>query len=163
MFETATQLWRTADKSTRLQAAEAFWAEDRPDHAQATALIAQKLNLRPVTAKRLPPERKAAYLAQFDSLSEAMCAQLLTAFYLSHRQAMLSTFLDALSIKNDHGMFEGESVAPPAVEALTPAIRQVVEKFGKNEVERYLSLLYVQDSVFWSGLKEAVEAAGVAG
>ena len=162
MFDTATHLWRTADKSTRLQAAEAFWnSEQRPEHLQAAAFIGQKFNLRPVTAKRLSPERKAAYLAQFDNLSEAMSAQLLTAFYLAHRREMLGMFLDALSIKNDHGLFEGENVAPPSVEALTAAVRKVVEAFGADEVNRYLSLLAVQDPVFWSGLKEAVEAAGV--
>ncbi len=161
MFDTATHLWRTADKSTRLQAAEAFWKEDRPDHVPAVALIAQRLKLRPKTARSLPPERKAAYLAQFDNLGEAMCAQLWAAFHLAHRQEMLSMFLDALAIPHKLGLFEGENVAAPAVAALTPAIRQLLEKFGENEVRRYLSVLAVSDPVFWSGLVEAAPQAGL--
>lgn len=160
MFDTATHLWRTADKSTRAQAAEAFWnSEERPEHAQAAAFIAKKLNLRPATARRLSPERKASYLAQFDNISEPLCAQLWTAFYLAHRREMLSMFLDALSIKHEHGLFEGEDIAPPSVAALTAAIRQVVEAFGVSEVRRYLSILAVKDPVFWTGLKEAVKEA----
>ena len=162
MFETATQLWRIADRPTRVQAAEAFWKEERPDHAQATALIAQRLNLRPTTARRLPPERKASYLAGFDNLPEAMCAGLWSAFHLVHRQEMLSAFLDALSIPHKHGLFEGEDVAPPTVEALTPAIRDLVQRFGADEVRRYLSILAVNDPPFWAGLKAAAEQAGLA-
>jgi len=161
MFDTATHLWRTADKATRLQAAEAFWkSEARPEHAQAEALIAKKLNLRPATARKLPPERKASYLAQFDNISEPLCAQVWGAFHLAHRREMLSMFLDALAIAHKDGLFEGENLVPPTVAALTPAIRKVVETFGADEVRRYLSILTVQDGVFWSGLKEAVEGAG---
>ena len=162
MFDTATHLWRTADKDTRLQAAEAFWkSEERPEHAQATAFIAKRLNLRPVTAKRLPPERKAAYLAQFDSISEPLCAQLWTAFYLTHRREMLSMFLDALSIKHKDGLFEGEDIPAPSAPGLTAAIRQIVEAFGEDEARRYLSVLAVKDPVFWGGLGEAVKEAGL--
>jgi hypothetical protein len=161
MFDTATHLWRTADKSTRLQAAEAFWKEERPDHAQAVAFIAQRLKVRPKTARNLPPERKASYLAQFDNLPEAMYAGLWTAFHLAHRREMLSMFLDALAIPHKDGMFEGENVAAPTVEALTPAIRQVLEKFGPDEVRRYLSILTVSDPVFWGGLPKAAEEAGL--
>lgn len=161
MFDTATHLWRTADKSTRLQAAEAFWKEDRPDHLQAIALIAQKLKLRPKTARSLPPERKAAYLAQFDNLGEAMLGQLWAAFYLAHRREMLSAFMDALSIPHKQGLIEGENLPPPTVEALTPAIRQLTERFGPDEVRRYLSILSMQDPVFWSALAEAAKQAGL--
>lgn len=162
MFDTATYLWRTADKSTRMQAAEAFWkSEERPEHAQASAFIAKKLNLRPATARRLPAERKASYLAQFDNISEPLSAQLWTAFYLTHRREMLSMFLDALSIKHEQGLFEGENIAAPAVAALTPAIRQLVEAFGAEEIRRYLSILAVKDPVFWSGLDQAAKEAGL--
>ena len=161
MFSTATQLWRTAEKSTRLQAAEAYWKEDRPDHAQALALIAQRLKLRPKTARSLPPERKAAYLAGFDNLGEVMYAQLWTAFYLAHRREMLGTFLDALSIPHKQGLIEGDSPAPPTVEALTPAIRQLTEKYGPEEVLRYLSILTLSDPVTWGGLGEAAKQTGL--
>jgi len=161
MFDTATHLWRTADKETRLQAAEAYWKEDRPDHVQAIAFIAQRLKLRPKTARNLPPERKAAYLAQFDSLGEAMCAQLWTAFHLAHRREMLSTFLDALAIPHKQGLIEGEPPAQPSVEALASAIRQLVERFGAGEARRYLSILALSDPVYWSGLAEAAEQAGL--
>lgn len=162
MFDTATHLWRTADKDIRVQAAEAFWkSEARPEHAEAAAFIAKRLNLRPATARRLSPERKASYLAQFDNISEPLCAQLWTAFYLTHRREMLSMFLDALAIKHEQGLFEGENVTPPSVAGLTPAIRQLVEAFGPSEVGRYLSILAVKDGVFWSGLKQAAEEAGL--
>ncbi len=163
MFDTATQLWRTADKETRLQAADAFWkSERRAEQMQAEAFIVKRLNLRPATARRLPAEKKAAYLAQFENMPEAMYAQLWAAFYLTHRREMLSMFLDALSIPHKEGLFEGGEVAAPPVEALTPAIRQLVERFGADEVRRYLSMLFVQDPGFWSGLGEAAEQAGVA-
>ena len=161
MFDTATHLWRAADKPTRLQAAEAYWKEERPDHVQALALIAQRLKLRPKTARKLPPERKAAYLAGFDNLGEAMYAQLWAAFYLAHRREMLGAFMDALSIPNQQGLIESENLTPPTVEALAPAIRQLVEKFGADEVRRYLSILTVQDPGFWGGLREAAEQAGL--
>ncbi len=162
MFETATQLWRTADRETRRQAAEAFWnSPGRAEQVQAEAYLAKRLNLRSVTARKLPPERRAAYLAGFDNMPEAMCAQLLAAFYLTHRREMLGTFLDALSIPHKQGLMEDEKVSPPTVEALTAAIRQLVERYGADEVRRYLSVLFVQDPAFWGGLKEAAEQAGV--
>ncbi len=165
MFDTATQLWRSADRNTRLQAAEAFWksnSEDRLQQAQAEAYLAKRLNLRPATARRLPSERKAAYLAGFENMPEQMCGQLWAAFYLTHRREMLSMFLDALSIPHKQGLMEDERVAPPTVEALTPAIRQLVERFGADEVRRYLSILFARDAAFWSGLGEAAKQAGLA-
>ena len=162
MFETATQLWRTADRETRRQAAEAFWnSPGRAEQVQAEAYLSKRLNLRPATARKLPAERKTAYLAGFDNMPEAMCAQLLAAFYLTHRREMLSTFLDALSIPHKDGLFEGDNTPAPAVEALAPAIRQLVERFGADEVRHYLSMLFVQDPAFWSGLKDATEQAGL--
>ncbi len=164
MFENATQLWRTADKNTRLQAAEAFWksnSEDRLQQAQAEAYLAKRLNLRPATARKLPPERKAAYLAGFENMPEQMVGQLWAAFYLAHRQEMLGMFLDALSIPHKQGLIEGDQPTPPTVEALAPAIRQLTERFGPDEVRRYLSILSTQDPVTWSGLGEAAKQAGL--
>ncbi len=164
MFDTATQLWRSADRNTRLQAAEAFWksnSEDRLQQAQAEAYLAKRLNLRPATARKLPPERKAAYLTGFENMPEQMYGQLWAAFYLAHRREMLSAFMDALAIPHQQGLIEGETPAPPSVEALVPAIRQLVERFGSDEVRRYLSILGAQDPVTWSGLGEAAKQAGL--
>ncbi len=161
MFENATQLWRSADRNIRLQAAEAFWkSDDRLQQTQAEAYLAKRLNLRPATARKLPAERKAAYLAGFENMPEQMYGQLWAAFYLAHRREMLSAFMDALSIQHKQGLIEGEQTTPPTVEALTPAIRQLVERFGADEVRRYLSILSLQDPVTWSSLGEAAKQAG---
>ncbi len=162
MFDTAIHLWRTSSRDTRVQAAEAFWkSEDRLQQAQAEAYLAKRLNLRPATARKLPPERKAAYLAGFENMPEQMYGQLWAAFYLAHRREMLGAFMDALSIPHKQGLMEGDAPAPPTVEALTPAIRQLTERFGADEVRRYLSILSMQDPGFWNGLGEAAKQAGL--
>ncbi len=162
MFENGTHLWRAADKGTRVQAAEALWkSDDRLQQAQAEAYLAKRLNLRPATARKLPPERKAAYLAGFENMPEQMYGQLWAAFYLAHRREMLGAFMDALSIPHKEGLMEGQDLTPPTVEALTPAIRQLTERFGADEVRRYLSILSMQDPGFWNGLVEAAKQAGL--
>ena len=59
-----SQLWKTLPPERKLQAAEAFWRDEKPacEQAEAVALIAQRIKFRAKSVMALPVEKKARHL-----------------------------------------------------------------------------------------------------
>ena len=144
----------------RLAATQAFWAsaEQKDAHRQLEALLAQRLKARPVFIRRLPPERKAAYLAQDAAPNPLLFDSVMLAYHFAGQRQMLVDFLDALGIPHKDGHYEtSEASAAPSEEQLEKAVAGLLEKYPKPDVLVYLAAVALQDQAFWAKLLPIVE------
>jgi hypothetical protein len=156
-----SQLWKQLSPDRKLQAAEAFWADENAavEQAEAVANIALRLKFRTKSVAALPLERKTKYLLTLPGLSELVAARLLVAYHLAHQRMMMGAFLDALGIKHENGLIEDDEMAPPTPEALKQAATTLAGAYPPEDVATYLSTLIWQDPETWGALSEAPEIA----
>jgi len=156
------KIWMSLPPPVRSLAARSFYEHDPDDVAsrmQAEAAIARAVKARDVFVRRLPEEKKIAYLATAVRPDEILASSLLLALHLAHRRPMLAAFLDALEIPHDNGLIaEDADMTPPDAKRLSAAARTLYEKFPEDEVSLYLKVLLAMDGEMWGGLAETVEA-----
>lgn len=157
---TLAKLWMSLPTPVRSLAAKSFYEHD-PDDAslrmQAEAAIARAVKARDVFVRRLPAEKKIAYLATAVRPDELLASSLLLALHLEHRRPMLSAFLDALGIAHDNGLIaEDAQPAPPDAARLDAAARTLYESFPADDVTLYLKVLMAMDAGMWGGLAETL-------
>jgi len=152
-MELRHRIWNLMGPERRLRAAQAFWAEKNPAHAQAEAMLAGRLHARPVFVRRLPPEKKAAYVANDPAINAAVWDAVMVAYHLAAQRALLTDFLNAVGIPNENGRLANtDSATPPTTEQLNQAIRAVGEKHDKLDVLVYLAAVALQDDRLWQNL-----------
>jgi hypothetical protein len=154
-----SQLWKQMSPAVRLQAAEAFWNEEKAaeglhaQHVEALYAIAKRLNFRPKSVQSLPVERRAKQLALMPDVSDTIATRALIAHHLTSQRAMMSAFLDALGLAHENGLIADETVKPPAQERLAAAAETLAGAFPREDVSLYLNTLLTQDPDTWSGLE----------
>jgi hypothetical protein len=159
-MELRQRIWNLMGAERRQAAAEAFWSsrELQTVQQQAEALLAKQLKARPVFIKRLPLERKAAYLAREMARNDYLCDAALSAYHFTGHRSMLTDFLNTVGIAHENGHYETVgSAEPPSTETLEKAIRQLLDKYRRLDVLIYLGALVVQDRQFWAHLRPIVE------
>lgn len=159
-MELRQRIWNLMGPERWQAAAEAFWSnpELRAAQQQAEALLAKNLKARPVFIRRLPPDRKAAYLARDMAANAYLWDAALSAYHFAGHRSMLTDFLNAVGIANQNGHYETVgSTKPPTPEVLEKTIDQLLEKYRKLDVVIYWGALVVQDGMFWAGLRPIVE------
>src|SRR5262245_17350486 len=114
---TLAKLWMSLPSAVRAQAGKCFYGREPDDPAwllQAESAIARAVKARDVFVRRLPAEKKIAYLATAVRPDEMLASSLLLALHLADRRPMLAAFLDALGIAHDQGVIaEGADLTPP--------------------------------------------------
>ncbi len=161
MPELPSALWKSMPPEKRTQAAEAFWRDaDSPDiraqHAEAAALLAQRLKFRVKSIQALPVERRARHLAQVGDVSEAIATRALIAYHFAVRRDLMAAFLDALSIAHEDGLITADDVPPPSAEAIAAAVTTVTSTFPAEDVELYLKTLASLDGDTWKHVETAL-------
>jgi hypothetical protein len=152
-MELRHRVWNLMGPERRLAAAQAFWAEKNPAHAQAESMLAGRLHARPVFVRRLPPEKKAAYLANDPSINAAVWQAVMVAYHLGAQRALLADFLNAVGIPNENGRLrDTDSATPPTTGQLKEAVRAAGEKHDKLDVLVYLAALSLQNDRLWQNL-----------
>ena len=148
--------------SARTLAAKSFFEHDTNGGAsrlQAEAAIARALKARDVYVRRLPEEKKIAYLATAVRPDEILASSLLLALHLGHRRPMLAAFLDQLGIPHENGLIaESAGLTPPDAARLDAAAKTLYEKFPEEEVTLYLKVLLAMDGEMWGGLAPTIES-----
>ncbi|MGA3210732.1 MAG: hypothetical protein ABSD20_05445 [Terriglobales bacterium] len=159
--KTFQQMWKQMDHEQRRRAAKGFFSatEQLMEQRAVTNIIAARLNLRPQTAAKLPPEKKANYLAGISSLDEHLVGALVRAELFSQHKPMLAMFLDELQIPHKEGAISVESVPPPSAEALNAAAEKIRATFDPAAVEFYFSALLASDPVTWANLGSDQQSA----
>lgn len=156
-MELRHRIWNLMGPERRLAAAQAFWSEKSNAHAEADAMITRRLHVRPVFVRRLPPEKKAAYVANDPAISAGVWDVVMVAYHLEAQRALLSDFLNAVGIPNENGrLADTDSATPPTTEQLNEAVRAVSEKHSKLDVLVYLAALSLQDERLWQNLPPVI-------
>ena len=154
------RIWELMGDERRQAAARAFWenAEQKGAHRQVEQLLAQRLHARPVFVKRLPNEKKAAYVARDMGTMPYLWEAAMISYHFTAHRPMLVEFLNALGIPNENGHYEsGESVQPPSREAVEQAVKMLLDNYDRTDVLVYLGAVVIQDPVFWANLQPVVE------
>lgn len=151
-----SQLWTSLDPEVRLMAARSLYAHDwgqAPTRREADFAIMQGMRFRESAVRQLPVDRRAQYLARTVRPNDSLAGSLLLALHLEQRRAMLAAFLDALEIPHAEGLInEDYELKPPAKGALEKASKALKAQFAAEDVDLYLTTLYVLDRDTWSAL-----------
>ncbi|HEX7284254.1 MAG TPA: hypothetical protein VF239_19500 [Vicinamibacterales bacterium] len=155
------RMWRLMPAELRTSAAAAFWSDDQAalEQAEAVALIARQIKFRPKSVLSLPVEKKAKHLAGLAQVSDLLAARLLISYHLEHERPMMGAFLDSLGIAHEDGLIKDDDPKKPDDTALDKGVKELAEKFPKQNVARYFWALLWQDPETWGGLKGRPELA----
>ena len=151
-----SQLWKPLPSERKLQAAEAFWRDGEAslEHAEAVALLSQRLKFRAKSVVALPVEKKARHLVAMP-VTELVAARMLIAYHLTHQRPMMGGFLDALGIAHESGVIAEEETPKPAADAVLKAAETIAATYPAADVALYLSTLLWQDPETWGALADA--------
>ena len=153
------RLWKRIPPERKLQAAEAFWQDERESleqQAEALLAVAAHYRFRAKTVRSLPVEKKVRYLASLPGLSDSVAGRVLVAYHLAHQRPMLGAFLEALGIAHENGVLKGEDLQAPAPERLKAAAASLRAAYPPEDVDLYFQTLLVQDAETWGGLADLV-------
>jgi hypothetical protein len=156
-----SRLWRRLPLDKRVDAASLFWEDEHSDEQQMEAVgaIATQMKFRPRSVIGLPPERRAKYLAQLPTVSDAIAARALVSYHLERQRPMMAAFLDSLGIPHENGLITEEAVAKPDADKLKTAAEELATKFDPSDVSVYLSTLVSQDPDTWGALADLPHVA----
>ena len=143
----------------RVDAAGLFWDDEHSADQQmeAVAAIATHMKFRPRSVVTLAPEKRAKYLAQLPTITDAIAARALVNYHLERQRPMMGAFLDLLGITHDNGLISDENVAKPDAEKVTQAAKDLATKYPAEDVSLYLSTLVSQDPETWEPLVDIAQ------
>lgn len=151
---TPSRVWASLDPAVRELAARAMYNRDHEDRrAEADMALAEQLRFRPTAIRKLPVEKRVAYLSRQVRPDDALAGSLLMALHLDHRIPVLAAFLDVLEIPHDGGMISDEYELEAIPEQrLREAAGTLFERMDDDDVEVYLVTLIALDPDTWGGL-----------
>ena len=154
-------MWRQMSPELRTAAAKAFWADEQAalEQAEAVALIARQIRFRPKSVMSLPVDKKAKHLGGIAQVFDLLAARMVIAYHLEHQRPMMGAFLDLLGIAHEDGLIKDEEPKRPEDATLDKAVKELSEKFPRQDVARYFWALLWQDPETWGGLKGRPELA----
>jgi hypothetical protein len=154
-----SKLWRRMPLERRVDAAGLFWDDEHSADQQmeAVAAIATHMKFRPRSVVTLAPEKRAKYLAQLPTVTDAIAARALVNYHLERQRPMMGAFLDLLGITHDNGLISDENVAKPDAEKVTQAAKELATKYPAEDVALYLSTLVSQDPETWEPLVDIAQ------
>ena len=151
-----SKLFRRMPLERRVEAADLFWNDEQSADQQmeAIASIATHMKFRPRSILALAPERRARYLAQLPTVSDAIAARALVSYHLERQRPMMGAFLDQLGIAHENGLINEENVPKQDAAKLKQAAADLAAKYPADDVSLYLDTLVSQDPETWEGLLE---------
>jgi hypothetical protein len=149
-----SKLWRRMPLERRVDAADLFWNDEHSADQQmeAVASIASHMKFRPRSVLALAPEKRAKYLAQLPTVTDAIAARALVSYHLERQRPMMGAFLDLVGITHENGLISEENVPKPDAAKVKAAAKELATKFPPDEVSLYLATLVSQDPETWEAL-----------
>ena len=156
-----TKLWRRLPLDRRIDAADLFWNDEHSADQQLEAIsaIATHMKFRPRSVLALAPEKRAKYLAQLPTITDAIAARALVNYHLERQRPMMAAFLDLLGITHDNGLINDEKVPKQDAAKLKQAAADLAARYPADDVALYLDTLVSQDPETWEGLVDMDPAA----
>lgn len=154
-----SKLWRRMPLDRRVDAAGLFWDDEHSADQQmeAVAALATHMKFRPRSVVSLTPEKRAKYLAQLPTVTDAIAARALVNYHLERQRPMMGAFLDLLGIAHDNGLINDENLPKPDAAKVREAARELATKFPPDEVSLYLATLVSQDPETWEPLVDVAD------
>ena len=149
-----SKLWRRLPLERRIDAADLFWNDEHSADQQmeAVASIATHMKFRPRSILALTPDKRARYLAQLPTVSDAIAARALVNYHLERQRPMMGAFLDLLGIAHENGLISEENLPKPDEAKVRDAARQLASSYPADDVSLYLATLVSQDPETWEAL-----------
>src|SRR3954469_17115757 len=154
-----SKLWRRLSLERRVDAAGLFWNDEHSADQQmeAVASIASHMKFRPRSVIGLDPEKRAKYLAQLPTVTDAIAARALVNYHLERQRPMMGAFLDLLGIAHENGLITEENVAKPEPGKVRQAATDLASKYPADDVSLYLATLVSQDPEMWEALIDVAQ------
>ena len=149
-----SKLFRGMTLERRIDAANLFWNDEHSAEQQmeAVASIATHMKFRPRSVVMLAPEKRARYLAQLPSVTDAVAARALVSYHLERQRPMMGAFLDQLGIAHENGLISEEKVPKPEADKIKAAVEHLSANYPADDVSLYLATLVSQDPETWEAL-----------
>ena len=143
----------------RVDAAGLFWDDEHSADQQmeAVAAIATHMKFRPRSVVTLAPDKRAKYLAQLPTVTDAIAARVLVTYHLERQRPMMGAFLDLLGIAHENGLISEENLPKPEAAKVQQAARELAAKYPADDVALYLSTLVSQDPDTWEPLVDVAQ------
>ncbi len=143
----------------RVDAAGLFWDDEHSADQQmeAVAAIATHMKFRPRSVVTLAPDKRAKYLAQLPTVTDAIAARVLVTYHLERQRPMMGAFLDLLGIAHENGLISEENLPKPEAAKVQQAARQLAATYPPHDVALYLSTLVSQDPDTWEPLVDIAQ------
>lgn len=155
---TSNRLWKTLSPEEKNLAAAEMVKDPTPlIRASVTAVVADARKMRPIAARKLPPEVQARIVATVRDPGEVLASSLLVALHLGPRKPMLVAFLDALGLPHEDGVLKDDSTTPIGLEDLKKACAALSSE-PASAVRIYLNTLWLQDPDRWAQAREIFAA-----
>jgi hypothetical protein len=137
------------------------WLRENEQNVFRTALhsLAQQRKLRPVFVTRKSKPEQAAWFAEQLKMrgNEAVGENLLQIWLMKGRPEMLSTFLDAVSVKHDgKGGVDGDIPTTFDAANVKAGAEALLGKFPSGEVAVYLNLFQLQQPGGWKEITDLI-------
>jgi hypothetical protein len=154
-----SKLWRGMPLERRVDAAGLFWDDEHSADQQmeAIAAIAAHMKFRPRSVVALAPDKRAKYLAQLPTVTDAIAARALVNYHLERQRPMMGAFLDLLGIAHENGLISEENLPKPEAAKVQQAARALVATYPADDVSLYLSTLVSQDPDTWEPLVDVAQ------
>jgi hypothetical protein len=154
-----SKLWRRMPLDRRIDAAGLFWDDEHSadQQVEAVASIANHMKFRPRSVVGLAPDKRAKYLAQLPTVTDAIAARALVNYHLERQRPMMAAFLDLLGIPHENGLINDEKVAKPTAETVKQAASELASKYPPDDVSLYLATLVSQDPETWEALIDVAD------
>lgn len=155
---TSNRLWKTLSPEEKNLAAAEMVKDPTPlIRASVIAVVADARKMRPIAARKLPPEVQAKIVATVRDPGEVLASSLLVALHLGPRKPMLVAFLDALGLPHEDGVLKDESTTPIGLEDLKKACA-ALQNEPPSAVRIYLNTLWLQDPDRWAHARDVFAA-----
>jgi hypothetical protein len=154
-----SKLWRRMPLERRIDAAGLFWDDEHSADQQmeAIASIATHMKFRPRSVVALDAAKRAKYLAQLPTVTDAIAARALVNYHLERQRPMMGAFLDLLGIAHEDGLIKEENIDKPDADKVKQAARDLATTYPAEDVSLYLATLVSQDPETWESLVEVAE------
>ena len=149
-----SKLWRRMPLERRIEAAGLFWDDEHSADQQleAVASIATHMKFRPRSVLGLDPGKRAKYLAQLPTVTDAIAARALVNYHLERQRPMMGAFLDLLGIAHENGLIGEENLPKPDAAKVKQAATDLAATYPAQDVSLYLATLVSQDPETWEAL-----------
>ena len=154
----ACEIFQNATPALTLQIIGYLKQEHKPVYRATIQTLAQQRKLRPVFIEKKSGPEQVRWIIDTLKLktSEAVGEQLLQVWLMKGQSAMLSTFVDALGLKHENGVVDGDVPEDFEPAKVKEGIEKMLAAFPAEHVATYLHMFQLQQEGGYPAITEAM-------